>query len=109
MSKKSSHYRGYIFLESLIAFTLTCFIIGNYFSLMTFLLKSKQENFDEITLRRILYEEIKQYEHHGGSLQRRRTINNQEYDITFSINAQKPLKMEITNGKRTFKIEKESI
>lgn len=104
MSKKLFRYKGYIFLESLIAFTLTCFIIGNYFSMMTFLLKSKQEKFDEIALRRVLYEEVKHFENYGGSLQRRRIVNDQEYLITISLKSKIPVKTEITNGKRTFKV-----
>lgn len=106
MSKKLFQYKGFIFLESLIAVTLTCFIIGSYFSMMTFLLKSKQEKFTELMLRRILYEEVRQYEQSGGSLHRRRLVGGQEFLITFSMQALDLVKIEITNGKRSFAIER---
>lgn len=106
ISKKLLQYKGYIFLESLIAFSLTCFIIGSYFSMTTFLLKQKKEAFDALVMQRILYEEVKQFANYGGDLQRKRVENNKIYVITFSMEGKIPVKMEITDGEASFNIER---
>lgn len=106
MSKKSNNYSGYVLFESLIALGLLCLIIGSYISLNTFLLKRNRQANNQLSLHRVLYEEMKRYEHYGGSLIQDVHIDNSYYQLHFYKKENKLIEVEIVNGQERFKIKK---
>lgn len=107
MLKKSNHYKGYILLESLIALSLICVVIGSYISLNTFLLKKNKQSSDQLVLYRVLYEEMKYYENHGGPLIQERYLDHRSFQLRFNKVGNKLIEVEIIDGKESVTIKKE--
>lgn len=107
MLKKFAHYKGYILFESLLALGLLCVIISGYVSLNTFLLKKNKQATEQLLLHRILYEEVKRYENHGGALFKEVQLENTNYQLRFRKANNRLLEVEITDGKESFTLKKE--
>ncbi|ALR99907.1 hypothetical protein ATZ33_00475 [Enterococcus silesiacus] len=107
MLKKFNPYKGYILFESLLALGLLCLIIGSYVSLNTFLLKKNKQAIEQLLLHRILYEEMKRYENHGGQLIQEVRIENNNYQLRFYKANNKLVEVEITDGKESLTLKRE--
>ncbi|MFD1900272.1 competence type IV pilus minor pilin ComGE [Enterococcus termitis] len=106
MLKKSLNYKGYILFESLISLGIMSILIGSFMSLNTFVLMKKTKSIDQLAMHRILYEEMTQYEHHEGVLQKTIWTNNKEYSLYMHKTKDKIVKVEITDGDERFILEK---
>lgn len=106
MLKKSKTYKGYILLEGLFSLGLLCLIIGSYVLFNQFLLQKNRQVQDQLSLHRVLYEEIKRYENYGGKLQAEISVNGINYQLHFYKNHQELLEVEITDGKEFLSIKK---
>lgn len=107
MLKKSNNYKAYILFESLVALSLLCLITVCYISSNTFLLQKNKQSGENLQLHRILYEEMKRYENHGGSRVQEVHINNTNYQLQFYEANNRLIEVEITDGKETFSLKKE--
>ena len=107
MLKKYNLYKGYILFESLLALGLLCLIIGSFVSLNTFLLKKNKQATEQLLLHRILYEELKRYENHGGQLIKEVRTENNNYQLRFYKANNKLVEVEITDGKESLILKKE--
>lgn len=107
MLKRSNNYKGYILLESLVALGLLCFITGSYSSLNTFLLKKNQQAAHRLLIHRVLYEEMKRYENHGGQLYQEIYLENSNYQLHFYKTNDKLVEVEITDGQEIFTVKRE--
>ncbi|EOI03080.1 hypothetical protein UAY_00827 [Enterococcus moraviensis ATCC BAA-383] len=107
MIKRSFNYKGYILLESLIALSIVCLIVLGYMSSNTFLLKKNKQAIEELALYRMLYEETKHYENHGGELRRTIKKRDKEYQLYFYKGDDELREVEIMDGKDKIKIKKE--
>ncbi|WP_225534269.1 MULTISPECIES: competence type IV pilus minor pilin ComGE [unclassified Enterococcus] len=105
MSKKSIDYKGYILLEGLVSFGIMGIIVGIFMSSSTFLLSKKAKATDELTLHRILYEEMKNYENHGGGMQKKVQLNGRTYSFYIYKTKNKIDKVVITDAKEQFSLE----
>lgn len=106
MLKELKTYKGYILLEGLFALGLLCVIIGSYVSFNQFLLQKNQQVLEQLSLHRVLYEEIKRYENYGGKLQSEICLNGIDYQLNFYKNHQELLEVEITDEKERLSIKK---
>lgn len=106
MLNKSEHYKGYILLESLVSLGMLCLIIGNYFSLNTFLLKKNQQTENQLQLHRVMYEEMKYYENHGGQDIKQVQSERSSYTLSFLKADNKLIGVEIYDGETQFLLEK---
>ncbi|MGX7264346.1 competence type IV pilus minor pilin ComGE [Enterococcus crotali] len=107
MLKEFNHYKGYILFESLLALGLLCLVIGGYVSLNTFLLKKNKQVTEQLSLHRVLYEEVKRYENHGGPLLKEVQVENKNYQLRFYKASDRLVEVEITDGKESFTLKKE--
>ena len=105
--KKSSNSRGYILLESLIALGLLCLVTGSYILLNTHLLKKNKQATNQLQLHRILYEEMKRYENHGGPQIQEVQAENNSYQLHFYKSENKLAEVEIIGGDDKVTIKKE--
>ncbi|GGC87063.1 competence type IV pilus minor pilin ComGE [Enterococcus wangshanyuanii] len=105
MSKKSISYKGYILLEGLISLGIIGIIVGIFMSSSTFLLSKKAKATDELTLHRILYEEMKGYETYGGAMQKKIEHNGRTYSFYIHKTKDKIDKVVITDGEEQFFLE----
>lgn len=107
MLKKSSSYKGYILLESLVALGLLCIIVGSYISLNTLLLRKNKQATEQLLMYRILYEEMKSYENYGEQSIQGEHVSNNSYQVRFDKRNNKLVEVEITNGKEGFILKQE--
>ncbi|ALS37443.1 Tfp pilus assembly protein PilV [Enterococcus rotai] len=107
MLKKSSSYKGYLLLESLVALGLLCIIIGSYISLNTLLLRKNRQATEQLMMHRVLYEEMKSYENYGEESIQGEHLSNSSYQVRFDNRNNKLVEVEITNGKEGFILKKE--
>lgn len=108
MSKRSNHYKGYILLEGLFALGLLCLIVGSYISFNIFLMRKNRQTQDQLLLHRVLYEEMKRYENHGGRLQQELHTENHTYQLQLYKNEHKLIEVRISDGKEKIILKKES-
>lgn len=109
MSKKLLKYKGYLLLESLLALTLVSIIIISYLSLNTFLFQKNKKMIDQQAMFRILYEEISDYNSHGGRLEREIIQGDQVFTVKLLINKTELIGAEISGDDDYFKLEKTEV
>ncbi|MGX7273001.1 MULTISPECIES: type II secretion system protein [Enterococcus] len=82
-------------------------ITGSYISINTFLLKKNKQATNQLQLHRVLYEEMKRYENHGGLLTQDIHLENSHYQLKLYNTENKLIEVEITDGKESFTLKKE--
>lgn len=107
MSKKSLNFKGYVFAESVIALSLMTLVIGGLLSANHFLFGKTAQLNDQLSLQRVLYDEINFYEKYGEISSKMIQRNGKEYSLTVIKEGEKLVKVEINHEETTFAVERQ--
>lgn len=107
MPKISSHFSGYIFAESLLALSLMTLVIGGFLSANYFLYSKTSDLNSQLTLQRVLYEEVADHERYEEVSSQTVYRSDKEYFVTIAQDGEKWIKAEVRHGIETFSIERQ--
>lgn len=102
MSKKSNRFKGYLLIEALFSLGILGMITGIYMTVNLSLLNKNRQLLDQLSLYRVLFEELQLYDLTAGNITKDRMINDKEVKINFSKNEKELIKVEILNEKDHF-------
>lgn len=107
MSKKSNRFKGYLLVEALFTLGVLGLITGIYMAANLNLLRKNRQSFDCLSMYRVLFEELQEYDTSLGTISKNRILNDQRVQINFSQNKGELAKVEISNEKEHFFIHTE--
>ena len=107
MSKKSLSFKGYVFAESLIALSLMTLVIGGLLSANHFLFGKTVQLNNQLSMQRILYDEINYYEKYGEISSKMIQRNGKKYSLTVIQDGEKLVKVEICHEETSFVVERQ--
>ncbi|MCB5951932.1 hypothetical protein LI951_07630 [Enterococcus sp. BWT-B8] len=107
MLKKFLNFSGYFFIESLVSLTILTVVIGGYLSVHTVLFSKAKPYEERLAMKRVLYEEMKEYKHYGGSAVRKVLREKKEYFVTIIEQDGEIKAATVENGKDVFTIERQ--